>query len=122
MRYSYSKKSALKISVLRAFFKYEYLNHTNIRFCIPHRVTLRGYNVSDGSADGVTLSLDKVTKTRGHSPFPPCHISLAHYLSGSRHLTVHKIKKSGGDKWDLKMCCRIWQLDYKLVYLFVFGF
>ena len=35
-------------------------------------------NVSDGSADsrsrgapsaGVTLSLDKVTKTRGHSPF-----------------------------------------------------
>ncbi len=45
------------------------------------------------SADGVTLSLDKVTKTRGHSPFPPCHIGLAHYLLGSRYPIVHKLSR-----------------------------
>ncbi len=47
--------------------------------------------LSEGSADGVTLSLDKVTKTRGHSPFCPCHIQLAHYLPRSRYLFVYSL-------------------------------
>ncbi len=58
------------------------ISHICVRF-LPNILSPDG--LSEGSADGVTLSLDKVTKTRGHSPFPPCHIRLAHCLSGSRH-------------------------------------
>ena len=49
--------------------------------------------LSEGSADGVTLSLDKVTKTRGHSPFCPCHRKLAHCLLRSRHRILHFMRE-----------------------------